>query len=95
MLNKVLGVTHLPGYRLRVEFSDGVAGTVNLSGELDGEMFEPLRDEAMFRQEAVDDYGAVTWPNGADLAPDALCLEIAQQAARSGKPVIAEPGSDG
>ena len=95
MLNRVVGVTPLPGYRLRVEFVDGVAGTVDLSGELGGEMFEPLRDEAMFRQAAVDEYGVVTWPNGADLAPDALYLEITQQSAQSRKTVIAEPESDG
>jgi Protein of unknown function (DUF2442) len=39
-------------------------------------MFEPLRDQAMFARVTVDDFGAVCWPNGADLAPDALYRTI-------------------
>ncbi len=35
-------------------------------------VFEPLKDESLFSQVAVDEFGAVCWPNGADLAPDAL-----------------------
>jgi len=77
MINRVIRVIPLPNYRLRVEFDDGVAGTVDLSQELVGEVFEPLRDESVFRQVAIDDYGAVCWPDGPDLAPDAIYAEIA------------------
>jgi hypothetical protein len=35
-------------------------------------MFEPLKDVDLFGKVAVDEFGAVCWPNGADLAPDAL-----------------------
>jgi hypothetical protein len=76
MLNRVVRVTPLTKYRLRVEFDDGVSGTIDLADELTGEVFEPLRDEALFRQVAIDEYGAVCWPNGPDLAPDAMYLEI-------------------
>jgi hypothetical protein len=72
MLNRVTRVTPLNNYRLTVEFQDGVYGTIDLSNRLFGEMFEPLRDEALFHQVSIDKYGAVSWPNGADLAPDAL-----------------------
>ena len=37
-----------------------------------GPMFEPLRDSELFRQVSIDEFGAVCWPNGADLAPDGL-----------------------
>ena len=57
-------------------FDDGVAGTIDLSGELDGEVFRPLRDEAVFRQVRIDEFGAVCWPNGPDLAPDAIHSEL-------------------
>ncbi len=59
-------------YRLEVEFSDGVRGEVDLSDRLFGPVFEPLRDPEIFRKARVDDFGAISWPNGADLAPDAL-----------------------
>jgi hypothetical protein len=72
MMPRVVKVALLPQYRLLVEFDYGVASTVDLSGELDGEVFQPLRDEAAFRQVTVDEFGAVCWPNGPDLAPDAM-----------------------
>ena len=74
---RVVKVSPLPQYRLHVEFDDGVAGTIDLSGELDGEVFHPLRDESVFRQVTVDEFGAVCWPNGPDLAPDAMHSELA------------------
>ena len=47
-----------------------------LADRLFGPVFEPLRDPAMFARVFVDEFGAVSWPNGADLAPDALCEQI-------------------
>jgi hypothetical protein len=40
-------------------------------------MFEPLKDPEFFAQARVDEFGAVCWPNDADLAPDALYRKIA------------------
>ena len=58
-----------------VVFRDGSTGKVRLEDSaLDG-VFEPLRDPAFFNQAYID-HGAVTWPNGADLAPDAMYEEI-------------------
>jgi hypothetical protein len=74
-----LKVAPLANHRLHVEFDDGVAGTIDLSGELDDEVFRPLRDEAVFRQVRVDEFGAVCWPNGPDLAPDAIHSELTGQ----------------
>lgn len=74
---RVTSVKPLTGYRLRVGFEDGVKGEVDLSERLFGPVFEPLRDPEVFRQVMVDEFGAVCWPNGADLAPDALYEAIA------------------
>lgn len=76
MLNRLVRVIALPNYRLAVEFDDGSTGTVDLTSQLSGPMFEPLRERALFDQATVDDFGAVCWPNGADLAPDALYRAI-------------------
>jgi hypothetical protein len=61
---------------LHVEFDDGVSGTIDLSDELDGEVFRPLRDEAIFPPVTVDEFGAVCCPNGPDLAPDAMHAQL-------------------
>jgi len=76
MLSRVIRVTALPKYRLVVEFDDGVSGTIELAGELTGPAFEPLRDELLFHQVMIDDFGAVCWPKGPDLAPDAMHSEL-------------------
>lgn len=69
-------VEHLGSYRLRVSFADGTARVIDLEPKLSGPvgpMFEPLRDVEFFASATVDpEIGTVVWPNGADLAPDAL-----------------------
>jgi len=70
---KVTRVERLGGYRLRLTFSDGVVGDIDLADELWGEMFEPLRDIAQFNSVSVDpELGTLVWPNGADLDPEGL-----------------------
>lgn len=68
----------LPGYRLMVTFNTGESGEVDLSYELDGEVFGPLRDPVLFataHQHPI--MRTVAWANGADLAPEFL-LELMQ-----------------
>jgi len=69
-------VTALLDSRLRVAFVDGVTGDVDMRSflrdpRIDGTVFEPLRDPGVFAQARVV-LGAIQWPNGADLAPDAM-----------------------
>lgn len=66
----------LSGLRIRVAFVDGTEGEVDLeeflrSPRVTGTLFEALRDPALFAQARVVG-GVVCWPNGADLAPDAM-----------------------
>ncbi len=69
---RVLRVSPGQGHTLQIDFADGLSGTVDLSSRLFGHVFEPLRDPAFFSQVGIDEFGVVCWPNGADLAPDAL-----------------------
>jgi hypothetical protein len=73
---RVTSVTAMPDFRLRVAFVDGVVGDVDMRSflsdpKIDGTIFESLRDPAVFAQARVA-LGAIQWPNGADLAPDAM-----------------------
>ena len=79
MIPRVIEVKALGDYKLWVRFSDGKFGTVDLSKELWGAVFEPLRDKEFFARASVDpELQTVTWPNGADLSPEYL-YEAAQQ----------------
>ncbi|HOZ48803.1 MAG TPA: DUF2442 domain-containing protein [Candidatus Hydrogenedentes bacterium] len=74
---RVVTVKPLADYRLHVEFADGTQGEIDLSERLFGPVFDPLRDPEVFAQVSIDEFGVVCWPNGADLAPDALYETVA------------------
>ncbi|MGQ9626994.1 MAG: DUF2442 domain-containing protein [Anaerolineae bacterium] len=82
MFLHVLSVTYLEGYKLRLEFSNGIVKDVDLKDELYGEVFEPLRDIELFKQVAVNfDTNTIEWQNGADFAPEFL-YEIGEEVER-------------
>jgi hypothetical protein len=66
----------MPEFRLAVTYGDGMSGTVDLSERLFGPIFEALNDPDVFAQAYIDEFGVICWPNGADLAPDALYEDI-------------------
>ena len=62
-----------PGYTVWLRFDDGLEGEVDLSAELLGPVFEPLRDVAYFRRVQLHpELRTLVWPNGADFAPEFL-----------------------
>ena len=71
MLPRVVAVNYVRDYTLRVRFSDGVEGEIDLAGEMDGEIFQPLRERDYFQQVRVNpELHTIVWPNGADFAPE-------------------------
>ena len=79
MFLHVTNVAYLGDYELRLTFNNGAVKDVDLKGELSGEIFEPLKDVAFFKQVQVNpDTETIEWPNGADLAPEFL-YEIGQE----------------
>ncbi|MBI4692397.1 MAG: DUF2442 domain-containing protein [Gammaproteobacteria bacterium] len=73
MTPHVEAAEYLGAYKLRLTFSDGRTGILNLEHERWGEMFEPLRDVEMFKRFSIDrELRTLVWPNGADLAPEYL-----------------------
>jgi hypothetical protein len=60
-------------YALRVRFADGLVRTIDFAPVLEGEIFGPLRDPAVFRQVTVDpEIHTLVWPTGADFDPSTL-----------------------
>ena len=77
MILHVKKAKYLHDYVLWVRFSDGAEGEVDLAGELDGEVFEPLKDIALFKAFHVDpELETIVWPNEADLAPEFLRAKL-------------------
>jgi hypothetical protein len=58
---------------LDLTFNDGLRKRVNVEPLLTGPIFEPLQSPGIFSQAILDtESGTVVWPNGADIAPEAL-----------------------
>ena len=69
----VTGARYVSGYTVWLRFSDGAEGEVDLSTELHGQVFEPLRNIEYFRRFVLHpELGTLVWPNGADFAPEFL-----------------------
>ena len=73
VIPKVVEARYEQGFTIHLRFADGTEGDVDLSDELHGEVFEPLRDPAVFKTVTVHpDFHTLCWPNGADFAPEFL-----------------------
>lgn len=66
----VVRARYLDDHRVWLRFEDGLEGEIDLGDELKGDVFLPLRDPAYFARFTVE--GTLTWPNGADFAPEFL-----------------------
>jgi hypothetical protein len=71
MFLEVTGATYLEDYRIRLEFNNGTTKTIDLKNELNGSVYEPLRQVDYFRKFQIK-YNTIEWPNGADYAPEYL-----------------------
>jgi hypothetical protein len=75
---RVVEVRPLDALQLEVRFADHARGVVDLrmlveSGHAG--VFAALRDRALFERAKLE-HGAVSWPGGLDLAPDAMHAAI-------------------
>ncbi len=83
-MQRIIHIEARPPYRLFVRFDDGTEGEDDVGPRMRGPMFEPLRDPKFFARVKLSEYGAPVWPNGLDLAPDALYDRIRQASAATG-----------
>ena len=86
---EVIRLRPLEDRRLWLRFTDGSEGVFDLSETIaqGGPMVEPLRDKGYFDRVFVET-GAPTWPNGYDLDPIQLYVQLRDAGALS--PVAAE-----
>lgn len=75
-MRKVLKAKVLQGYRLQLDFDDGVSGTVDLSDLAGKGVFALWNDRSAFEQVRVAPSGALVWGDQIDLCPDALYLKV-------------------
>jgi len=72
-LHRVEQVDVVGPYELALRFDDDTHQQIDFRPVLEGELFGPLRDLALFNAVEIDaDFGTIQWPNGADFDPDTL-----------------------
>ena len=73
-LPRVIDADYLGDYKVKVTFSNGEERITDFKNWVGGGVFEPLKDETYFQKFFVDGW-TISWPNGADIAPETLYAE--------------------
>ena len=70
---RVVSFAIVAPYTLRVTFDDTTTQIIDFSPILEGELYSPLRDVALFNQVQLDpEVHTLVWPNGVDFDPATL-----------------------
>jgi hypothetical protein len=78
-MNDVVEIKYKEGFVFHIVFDDGKCGDVDFSEYIGkGPVFEPLRNREFFKKATIEG-GTISWPNGADIAPEALYEKISCQ----------------
>lgn len=64
-------VKPLPDFRIYVEVENGAKGIFDMKPYLGHGVFGELKDVGYFNRVGIL-FGAITWPNGQDIAPETL-----------------------
>ena len=73
---KITDVKVLSNYNIRLKYSDGVEGTVDLSGLVGKGVFSLWNDYEEFKKASIGSSGELVWAAEVDLCPDSLYLQI-------------------
>ena len=77
---EVKSAKYVGEYKVRIEFSNGEAGVVDLESDLWRPIFEPLKDLDRFEVFEVSPVlHTLAWENGADFAPEHLLARLRSQ----------------
>lgn len=72
-LHDVTAFSIVGPYELDITFDDGLTQRINFAEVLEGQLFGPLKDLAVFNAVRLDEECRnLVWPNGADFDPSTL-----------------------
>ncbi len=75
-MNRPNKIEALSGFRIRVAYSDGTEGVIDLSADVGRGVFAPLADEEFFQTVHIGRFGQIAWSEDLEICPDAAYQEI-------------------
>ena len=78
-MHKIIKVSVLQGYKLKLEFADGNKGTVDVSHLAGKGVFSLWDNYSQFENVKIGASGELMWGDQIDLCPDSLYLQITNQ----------------
>jgi len=78
-MHKIINVTVLQNYKVRLEYADGEKGIADLSHLVGKGVFALWNDYNTFQNVKIGSSGELLWNDQVDLCPDSLYLQITNQ----------------
>jgi len=78
-MHKIINVTVLQNYKVRLEYADGKQGIADLSHLVGKGVFALWNDYNEFQNVKIGSSGELVWRDQIDLCPDSLYLKISNQ----------------
>ena len=75
-MNRPNKLEALSGFRIRVAYSDGTEGVIDLSADVGRGVFAPLADEEFFQTVHIGRFGQIAWSEDIEICSDAAYQEI-------------------
>jgi hypothetical protein len=75
MYSEIKSFAFVEDKKIYVEFENGKKGLFDMEKYVVSDFFSALDSEAYFRR-AFLEYGVITWPDGQDISPETVALEL-------------------
>lgn len=93
-MNRPIAVEPRGQYRIWLRYADGSDGEIDLSDLAGRGVFQAWEDPSVFEAVRIGESGAIEWPGGLDLCPDAMYMRLSGKSAEELFPALDQTSVD-